>query len=313
MSHYNLLRAIKNDINLLITLYFLLKTKNVSITARCLYIGQSAVSHQLSRLREMFEDPLLIRAAGGMLLTPFAERLYPSLEIIVTQIENLLESPRLKKDKVIPLKKLYRVCVPEDLYIDDISLLLFDFANNGGYANEVTFEVIGRYERCISDLNEGKIDFLFGHTDEISINIMKSKLIEMPVHFAVRCGHPLAENKVELHEILTYPLIEVLYRQNLKTLSDTYWGSALRKMDCMFKCSSAKSAISLLNKSDALCLFSFDAIRNFELSKVDIIGSTLKVNHYLYWHKIMNDDPFHRHIREVLFTRFVDDKVLTEG
>jgi hypothetical protein len=55
------MRELRNlDLNLLSTLDTLLRERNVSASARTLGISQSAMSHRLSRLRETFEDPLLV-------------------------------------------------------------------------------------------------------------------------------------------------------------------------------------------------------------------------------------------------------------
>lgn len=67
------------DLNLLVSLDALLRERNVTRTAASLGLSQSAMSHQLRRLREFFSDPLLVAGAGGMVATPLAE----SLEIPV--------------------------------------------------------------------------------------------------------------------------------------------------------------------------------------------------------------------------------------
>lgn len=54
------------DLNLLITLEALLVEGNVTKAAARLHLSQPAVSAQLSRLRDVFEDPLLIPAQRGM-------------------------------------------------------------------------------------------------------------------------------------------------------------------------------------------------------------------------------------------------------
>src|SRR3569833_1509605 len=59
------------DLNLLVTLETLLAERNVTRAAARLHLSQPAVSSQLNRLREMFEDPLLIPAQRGM--TPTAK------------------------------------------------------------------------------------------------------------------------------------------------------------------------------------------------------------------------------------------------
>jgi DNA-binding transcriptional LysR family regulator len=61
------------DLNLLITLEALLIEQNVTKAASRLHLSQPAVSAQLSRLRDVFDDPLLIPAQRGM--TPTAKAL----------------------------------------------------------------------------------------------------------------------------------------------------------------------------------------------------------------------------------------------
>lgn len=61
------------DLNLLITLEALLVEQNVTKAASRLHLSQPAVSAQLSRLRDAFDDPLLIPTQRGM--TPTAKAL----------------------------------------------------------------------------------------------------------------------------------------------------------------------------------------------------------------------------------------------
>ena len=57
------------DLNLLVVLDVLLEERSVSRAASRLSLTQSATSRALSRLREQFDDPLLVRTQSGMLPT----------------------------------------------------------------------------------------------------------------------------------------------------------------------------------------------------------------------------------------------------
>jgi len=61
------------DLNLLVTLEALLVECNVTRAAARLHLSQPAVSAQLNRLRDLFDDPLLLPAQRGM--TPTAKAL----------------------------------------------------------------------------------------------------------------------------------------------------------------------------------------------------------------------------------------------
>ncbi|HTQ46845.1 MAG TPA: LysR family transcriptional regulator [Polyangiaceae bacterium] len=67
------------DLNLLVVLDELLRSRSTTIAARRLGRTQSAVSHALARLRATFDDPLLIRAGSALEPTASAERLQAPL------------------------------------------------------------------------------------------------------------------------------------------------------------------------------------------------------------------------------------------
>lgn len=307
MLQNNFPKVIRNDINLLVTLYFLLKNRQVSKTAKQLYVGQSAVSHQLNRLREMFDDQLLVRTAAGMMLTPFAEQIYPMLESVVTDLEVLLKKKE-KHSHPHPMKDIYRVCVPEDVYIEDVSVLFYDFAYNENIRDNVAFEVFNRYDSCVLDLNEGKIDFFFGSSDNLSGNICSRELLEMEFCLAVRSGHPLANKTVELNVMAKYPWVDILFREKANAYANEQWGEAINSMKCVLKTSSANAAMALLRHSDAICSLSEDVIHKCGLAQVKT-RNKIKMMNYLYWHKIMENDDFHRYIREGLLSQYVSENV----
>lgn len=65
----------ESDLRLLTTLHVLLETLSVTKAANRMKVSQPAVSRSLARARARFDDPLLLRSSGGMVLTPRAERL----------------------------------------------------------------------------------------------------------------------------------------------------------------------------------------------------------------------------------------------
>ena len=54
------------DLNLLVYLDALLRERNVTRAADQLGLSQPAMSNGLRRLRDLFEDPLLVRTSDGM-------------------------------------------------------------------------------------------------------------------------------------------------------------------------------------------------------------------------------------------------------
>ena len=63
------------DLNLLVAFDVLLEERSVTRAAERLFVGQSAMSATLARLRNLFNDPILIRQGRHLVPTPVAESL----------------------------------------------------------------------------------------------------------------------------------------------------------------------------------------------------------------------------------------------
>jgi len=78
------------DANLIVILDALLLEASVTKAAERLGRSPSAVSHALARLREIFDDPLFVRAGQRLVPTSRATQLAPTVHIIVSGLEGLL-------------------------------------------------------------------------------------------------------------------------------------------------------------------------------------------------------------------------------
>lgn len=81
------------DLNLLLTLHALLSEKHVTRAATRLHKSQPAVSHALAQLRRLFDDVLLVRHGGSMVLTARAQSLVQPLESALAQLNSLVQAP----------------------------------------------------------------------------------------------------------------------------------------------------------------------------------------------------------------------------
>ncbi|MCW3479217.1 LysR substrate-binding domain-containing protein [Neisseriaceae bacterium JH1-16] len=78
------------DLNLLVILEALLAERHISRAAERLHMSQPAVSHALGRLRQLFDDPLLVRGAQGMAPTARALELNRPLAEALRQVHAVL-------------------------------------------------------------------------------------------------------------------------------------------------------------------------------------------------------------------------------
>lgn len=80
--HFN-----KLDLNLLVALDHMLTLKSVSRAAERMNLTQSAMSNALTRLRNYFDDPLLVQVGRRLELTPRAQAMQHSVRDILVRIE----------------------------------------------------------------------------------------------------------------------------------------------------------------------------------------------------------------------------------
>ncbi|WP_171013621.1 LysR family transcriptional regulator [Chitinivorax sp. B] len=81
------------DLNLLVTFLVLMRERSVSRAADKLHLGQPAVSGALARLRELFDDGLLVRTAQGMQPTAKALMLEAAIAPAIGQLQSALFEP----------------------------------------------------------------------------------------------------------------------------------------------------------------------------------------------------------------------------
>jgi DNA-binding transcriptional LysR family regulator len=85
MAHDDRLSSI--DLNLLVVLEALLRERHVTRAAQRVSLSQSAASHALTRLRELYGDALLVRSGSKMALTPRAHALLPVVTRALAELQ----------------------------------------------------------------------------------------------------------------------------------------------------------------------------------------------------------------------------------
>ncbi|MCA0871516.1 LysR family transcriptional regulator [Seohaeicola saemankumensis] len=80
------------DLNLLVALDHMLELQSVSAAADRMHMSQSAMSNALTRLRDYFDDPLLVQVGRRMERTPRAEAMREAVRDILVRVEATIET-----------------------------------------------------------------------------------------------------------------------------------------------------------------------------------------------------------------------------
>ncbi|MEQ6290572.1 LysR family transcriptional regulator [Vogesella sp. GCM10023246] len=143
------------DLNLLVVLDALLTEQNITRAGQQVFLSQSATSGALARLREFFNDELLVQVGRKMVLTPLGESLVKPVRSILLQVQTTIEQrpefdPTQSQRKFTFIMSDYTAMVLMPAVVRQAAQI----------APGITFELITPTDAPIEELENGNADFL---------------------------------------------------------------------------------------------------------------------------------------------------------
>lgn len=181
------------DGTLLLIFRELLKHKRASAVAQRLGFSQSAVSHALTRLRELFGDPLFIRRSHGLEPTRRALELGPRVEALIDLISATVSSDG--KFDPSESRRRFAIAAPDYLMSLLADRLVARFAREAPNATFAARHAI--LDRALAALRRGEFDLALGVFKEIPLGLKSEKLYDDEYCILVRRGHPRVRNKLD--------------------------------------------------------------------------------------------------------------------
>lgn len=191
------------DFNLLKTLSVLLEHKHVSKSAELLFLSQPAVSKQLTRLRAMFNDPLLVRSGNNQLLTPKAERIKPQVESLCEQVKHLVIPDELDLKEVDATVSIIFSDYGSPHWISTLLRELHQEAPN------VTVVCKEWSRENINQLENGEINLALGPIIGSGARCESIKFGAVSSSFIARNDHPLFTETSEPSPFSQFPVIRI--------------------------------------------------------------------------------------------------------
>ncbi len=148
------------DLNLLVYLDILLREKNVTKAAVQLGITQPAMSNSLRRLRQLFDDPLLIRTSQGMTPTERAVELQPLVRNIIASVEQAVQ-PSAEFD-LASSDRVFRIMASDYAESTLIPGLLGEIRH---IAPNICLDILTPSDVTFQDVEKGKIDMAINRFD----------------------------------------------------------------------------------------------------------------------------------------------------
>ncbi len=151
------------DLNLLVAFDILIAERSVTAAARRMGVGQPAMSNSLARLRDMFDDPLLIRTSAGMQPTGRALELVEPVSRILAELRQEVFSGRTFSPETA--RRMFRIGVSDQAEAALMQGVLRAIARDAPGVNIVVRSVEMRLGADL--LATGAIDLAVGYFPEV--------------------------------------------------------------------------------------------------------------------------------------------------
>lgn len=172
------------DLNLLRLFDMLYEERSVTRAAHRLSLTQSAVSHALGRLRDMFEDTLFTRGPGGLLPTARATELAPRIHDILVTIRDAFATTGFD-----PATSERSFTVAGGQYF---ARLIFPrlVAQARAVAPKVVLRLVAVDQALSDDLDEGLVDLAVGGFEKVAARFRTQPLIQEEMLWVASADHP---------------------------------------------------------------------------------------------------------------------------
>lgn len=152
----------KVDLNLLVYLDVLLRECNVTRAAEELSISQPAMSNSLRRLRDLFDDPILVRTSEGMTPTDRAVELQPLVRTVLAAAEQAI-LPKTDFDPAAS-RRIFRIMASDYTEATLVPVLLSRLRKR---APKIRLDIMTPSDVSFHDVERGKVDLVINRFDTL--------------------------------------------------------------------------------------------------------------------------------------------------
>lgn len=206
------------DLNLLTALRALLAERNVTRAGETLHVSQSAMSGMLARLREYFDDPLIVPVGRRMELTPLAETLSEKVNDLMLRLDATLAT----RPEFDPADSRRQFSIVASDYVAQV-LLLDVLREVHREAPGVRIEFHQPSNTASVDLENGEVDFVINPARFTTPNQSSIVLFEDSYHAVVDRDNAEVGDRVSLAQYRE--LCHVTLENNGRPQFETWFAS----------------------------------------------------------------------------------------
>jgi len=177
------------DLNLLVYLDVLLRERNVTKAASQLGLSQPAMSNGLRRLRELFEDPLLVRTSEGMTPTERAQELQPVIRDVLATVDKAVQPQ--KAFDAGSSTRVFRIMASD---YSESTLVPHILRRLREEAPDITLDIMTPSDVSFLDVEQGKVDMVINRFDAMPQSFHQKDVWKDDFACLLSVDNPIQEN-----------------------------------------------------------------------------------------------------------------------
>lgn len=287
------------DLPLLISLDALLEDLNVTRAAKRLNVSQSTLSGQLSRLRDLFADPLLIPAKNGrgMVATDYALAVQPRLHRALRELQDSVVA-NVNFDPATS-QRAFVVAINDNAFsivglpVAQTILGNLDSGLRASYVAPDMSELVRRMER-------GEVDLYVGASRTLPEALKQRPLLTDTFRMAQRKGHPRGTAPLALAEYCGLQHVLVSPSGGFESPIDGRLAELGVQRRVVITVSNYNQVPLLLSNSDGVATLPCRLLKRYA-DQLDIFDLPFDYPHFVLsmaWHPRAQGDAAHRWLRE---------------
>jgi DNA-binding transcriptional LysR family regulator len=282
------------DLNLLTALDVLLTEGSVSRAARRLHLSDSATSRMLSRIRETFDDPILVRAGRSLVPTSRAIELKEAVRPLLDEAEAMLR--KTTSLDLGALERTFVVGANEGFIAEFGGKLLRRVAEA---APRVGLHFAVKAEKDARALREGRIDLDIGVLGETGPEIRLQTLLRDRFVGVTAPDHRLATDPITVERYIAERHISVSRRRIMHGPIDEILRNRGLFRDVAVIAPSFTSALAMVRRTSFVANVPErqTAAAREGLFTFALPVTTDEVIVSMMWHPRSDADPAHRWLR----------------
>jgi DNA-binding transcriptional LysR family regulator len=287
------------DLNLFTVFDAIYREGGITAASKRLHLSQPAVSHALSRLRELFADSLFERQGNAMIPTPRARALASSIRSSLGSLEQLLASTATFDPATTPRSF---VIATRDSHEISMMPLLAKVTREGPGLDISAVRMERRHLE--EELESGDLDLAIDIHLLLSPEIRRELLSSEPLVVLARREHPVVQGSLDLATYLSLDHVLVTGRRRGAGYEDAALGKLNLTRRVRVRCQQHAAANELVSQSDLLLTMTRNhALRVNERIQNQLLEFPAEIPSFevfMYWHANVEDDPASSWLRRLV-------------